>query len=127
VIFQNTSAVKGYIDQLRRQYILEAYKQEFSEASVDLAKEQDKHYQLVSEYNSMKGPDLEPGLTYETSENTAKGDKKDEIVRSSKELLKIQSVYDAIQKKIEASLNFANDLTPKITTITAPDFRTGTP
>ncbi len=119
VIFQNTAAVKGYIDQLRRQYILEAYKQEFSKASVDLAKEQDKHDQLVWEYSSMKGPDVEPGMTYETSENTAKGDKKYEIARSAKELIKIQSVYDAIQNKIEASLNFANDLTPKITAITA--------
>jgi len=119
VIFQNTAAVKGYIDQLRRQYILEAYKQEFSKASVDLAKEQDKHDQLVSEYSSMKGPDVEPGMTYETSENTAKGDKKDEIAKSANEVLKIQSAYNAIQNKIEASLNFANDLTPKINAITA--------
>ena len=119
VIFQNTEAVKGYVSQLRKQYLLEAFKEEFSKASVEYAKAQESHDKLVGDYAAMKGPDTQPGMTYETSENTAKGDLKDKIAESAKALKEKQSVVDALQNKIEASLNTANDLTPKINFETA--------
>jgi hypothetical protein len=119
VIYQNTEAVKGYVSQLRKQYILEAFKEEFSKASVEYAKAQESHDKLVGDYAAMKGSDTQPGMTYETSENTAKGDLKNKIAESAKALKEKQSVVDALQNKIEASLNTANDLTPKINFETA--------
>ena len=94
-------------------------KRNFQKLLLIMQKPRNRMINCVGDYAAMKGPDTQPGMTYETSENTAKGDLKDKIAESAKALKEKLSVVEALQNKIEASLNAANDLTPKINFETA--------
>ncbi len=114
VIYQNAGAVKEYINQLRRQYVLESYKEEYAKASVNVAKAQESHDQLVAKYNSMPGGDTEPSFDYNTAVNTEKGDVKAEIKDAEIALKDAESVVVALQNKIESTMRAMDDLPGKL-------------
>jgi len=62
VIYQNAGAVKEYINQLRKQYLLEAFKEEYSKASVDFAKAEEKRDSAIADYNTVMVKDYKPGM-----------------------------------------------------------------
>jgi TP901 family phage tail tape measure protein len=124
VIFQNTANVKEYINQLRKQFIFEATKEEFGKVSLAQAQAQEKVDELTAKYAGMKGPDtnqstgstLAPGTT---TFQTTKGRVKSDIEEAKRELTDAQTAVDALNNKLESSANAMNDIVPKIQSETA--------
>jgi len=99
VIYQNTESVKDYITQLRRQYMLQGYQEQFGKANMALATARDERDTYVM---GLKGG--RPRTMYQR----VKLDSYD------KEIEDQQSIVIALQSKVEDSLNAQNDFSARI-------------
>lgn len=119
VIFQNTENVKEYINQLRKQFIFEATKEEFGKVALEQAKAQERVDELAAKYSGMKGPDSNQstGSTFApgtTTIKTAKGSMKAELDDAKKDLATATVAMDILNNKLESSSNAMADIEPKI-------------
>ena len=116
VIYQNAGAVKEYIKQLRRQYVLESYKEEYAKASVDFAKAQQKKDDAIVKYNTTMTTPYKEG-TKRTNDGSFKSQKINAILDAGEEMRAAQTVVDALQNRIESTMTAMDDLPGKINKI----------
>ena len=113
VIYNNTEAVKKYIVQLRRQYMLQAYQEQLGKASLDAAMAQDKKDQAIFAYNDVSTTDYSPGMK-RPSKGSALGGLYDDIQEADKEVKAAEAVVAAMQSKVENTLTAMDDTKDKI-------------
>ena len=118
VIYQNAGAVKEYINQLRRQYVLESYKEEYAKASVDFARAQQKKDDAIVDYNTTMTTPYKEG-TKRTNDGSLKSQKINAILDAGEEMTAAQTVVDALQNRIESTITAMDDLPGKINKISS--------
>ena len=118
VVYQNANAVKEYIIQLRRQYVLESYNEEYAKASVEFEKARQKKDDAIMAYNSTMSSPYKEG-TKKINDGSLKSKKTNNILEAGEEMKTAQSVIDALQNRIESTMMAMEDLPGKINKISA--------
>lgn len=113
VIYQNTQKVQDYIAQLTKQYMLQAYQEEFGKANMDYAKAQDKKDQAIATYNTTMTEKYKPG-TPRLNNGSAKGQLSNAILDADQEVKDSKAIVDALANKVASSLNALDNTKEKI-------------